>query len=79
MASLSFRRIERSGVNHRFLASCCEMVLPPAAIRTFAGRKFVEIEEDGVRKRVDVVLGIESAERVEIREGLEEGQTVVGQ
>ena len=53
--------------------------LPPAAIRTFAGRKFVEIDEDGTRKRVDVVLGIESAERVEIREGLEEGQTVVGQ
>jgi len=53
--------------------------LPPAAIRTFAGRKFVEVDEDGTRKRVDVVLGIESAERVEIREGLQEGQTVVGQ
>ena len=53
--------------------------LPPAAIRTFAGRKFVEIEEDGVRKRVDVVLGIESAERVEIKEGLKEGQIVIGQ
>lgn len=53
--------------------------LPPAAIRTFAGRKFVEVDDNGTRKRVDVVLGIESAERVEIREGLEEGQTVVGQ
>lgn len=53
--------------------------LPPAAIRTFAGRRFVEVDEDGVRKRVDVVLGIESVERVEIKDGLQEGQIVVGQ
>ena len=53
--------------------------LPQAAIRTFAGRKFVEIDENGARKRVDVVIGIESAERVEIKEGLQEGQIVVGQ
>ncbi|MHB0858339.1 MAG: efflux RND transporter periplasmic adaptor subunit [Anaerolineae bacterium] len=58
--------------------------LPPAAIRTFAGRKFVEIEDDGVRRRVDVRVGIESGERVEILEGtegdrLEEGQVVLGQ
>jgi len=53
--------------------------LPPAAIRTFAGRKFVQVEEDGRQRRVDVTIGIESAERVEITEGLEEGQVVVGQ
>ena len=53
--------------------------LPPAAIRTFAGRKFVEVDDNGTRKRVDVVLGIESAERIEIKEGLQEGQIVVGQ
>jgi len=52
--------------------------LPPAAIRTFSGRKFVVIEEEGRQRRVDVVVGIESDERVEIKEGLEEGQVVVG-
>lgn len=53
--------------------------LPPAAIRTFAGRKFVEIEEEGRRRRVDITMGIESSERVEIEAGLEEGQIVIGQ
>lgn len=52
--------------------------LPPAAIRTFSGRKFVEVEEEGRRRRVDVIVGIESADRVEIVEGLQEGQIVVG-
>ncbi len=53
--------------------------LPPAAIRTFSGRKFVVVEEEGRQQRVDVTLGIESSDRVEIEEGLEEGQVVVGQ
>jgi len=53
--------------------------LPPAAIRTFSGRKFVVVEEEGRQQRVDVTLGIESSDRVEIEEGLEEGQIVVGQ
>lgn len=53
--------------------------LPPAAIRTFAGRQFVEIEEEGRSRRADVSIGIESADRVEILDGLEEGQVVVGQ
>ncbi|MFO7916462.1 MAG: HlyD family efflux transporter periplasmic adaptor subunit [Anaerolineae bacterium] len=53
--------------------------LPPAAIRTFSGRKFAVVEEEGRQRRVDVTLGIESSDRVEIEEGLEEGQVVVGQ
>jgi len=53
--------------------------LPPAAIRTFSGRKFVVVEEDGRQRRVDVTVGIESAERVEIEDGLEAGQVVIGQ
>lgn len=53
--------------------------LPPAAIRTFAGRKFVVVEEDGRQRRVDVTVGIESAERYEIVDGLEENLIVVGQ
>ena len=54
--------------------------LPPAAIRTFQGRSFVVVQgDDGSQRRVDVRLGIESDERVEILEGLEAGQTVIGE
>jgi RND family efflux transporter MFP subunit len=52
--------------------------LPPQAIRTFEGRKFVVVEEAEGQRRVDVKLGIESEDRVEIEEGLTEGQTVIG-
>ncbi len=54
--------------------------LSPAALQTFQGRTFVIVQEpDGTQRRVDVVAGIESDERVEIVSGLEEGQIVVGQ
>jgi HlyD family secretion protein len=53
--------------------------LPPGALRTFQGRDFVFIEETGVQRRVDLQLGLRSAERVEILEGLREGQVVIGQ
>jgi len=54
--------------------------LPPAAIRTYQGRDFVVVQlADGSQKRVDVLLGIATDERVEIAAGLEEGQTVVGE
>ena len=51
----------------------------PAAIRTFEGRKFVVIQENAGQRRVDVKLGIEGEDRVEIASGLTEGQIVVGQ
>lgn len=53
--------------------------LPPGALRTFQGRDFVFIEEGGVQRRVDVQLGLRSAERVEILAGLRAGQVVIGQ
>jgi len=53
--------------------------LPPQALRNFDGRRFAVLEEDGAQRRVDVTVGIETQERVEIEEGLEEGQIVVGQ
>jgi len=53
--------------------------LPPQAIRTFEGREFVVVQEDEAQRRVDVTLGIESEDRVEIEEGLTEGQTIIGQ
>jgi len=51
--------------------------LPPAAIRTFQGRPFVIVQDGERQRRVDVELGIEGQDRVEILDGLEEGQVVV--
>ncbi|NLE46137.1 MAG: HlyD family efflux transporter periplasmic adaptor subunit [Chloroflexi bacterium] len=53
--------------------------LPPQAIRTFEGRKFVVIQEGDAQRRVDVKVGIESEDRVEILEGLTLGQVIIGQ
>jgi RND family efflux transporter MFP subunit len=53
--------------------------LPPQAIRTFEGRKFVVVQEGDGQRRIDVKIGLESEDRVEIEEGLTEGQIVVGQ
>ncbi|MHB9032395.1 MAG: efflux RND transporter periplasmic adaptor subunit [Anaerolineae bacterium] len=53
--------------------------LPPAAIRTFSGRQFVVIDDNGNQRRVDVTIGIETDDRVEIKDGLTEGQVVIGQ
>ncbi len=51
--------------------------LPASAVREFSGRRFVVVEEGGVQQRVDVVLGIEGDGRVELLEGVREGQIVV--
>jgi hypothetical protein len=52
--------------------------LPPAAVRDFSGRNFVVIQDGDTQRRVDVQLGIESSSRIEILEGVEEGNVVVG-
>jgi multidrug efflux pump subunit AcrA (membrane-fusion protein) len=52
--------------------------LPPAAIRTFEGRRFVIVQEGAGQRQVDVTIGIESEDQVEIVDGLEEGQVVIG-
>jgi multidrug efflux pump subunit AcrA (membrane-fusion protein) len=51
--------------------------LPIGAIRQFSGRNFVVIQDNGVERRVDVQLGLQGNERVEILEGLEENQRVI--
>jgi len=55
------------------------LFLPPEAIRVYQGRRFVVVREGDKRRRVDVKTGLKSDERVEIEEGLHEGQTIVGQ
>ena len=52
--------------------------LPPAAIRTFEGRKFVMVRVGDRLQKVDVKLGVEGEDRVEITDGLEEGQIIEG-
>jgi hypothetical protein len=53
--------------------------VPPQAIRLFDGRRFAVLQDGDLQRRVDVTVGIETPDRVEIKTGLDEGQTVVGQ
>jgi macrolide-specific efflux system membrane fusion protein len=52
--------------------------LPPDAIRSAGGRTFVIINSDSGPKRVDVEIGLQTRDKIEIISGLEEGQIVVG-
>jgi RND family efflux transporter MFP subunit len=51
--------------------------LPPEAINDIGGRIFVFIQDGETTRRVDVKLGLVTSERIEILEGLSEGQTIV--
>lgn len=51
--------------------------LPPQAVRTFEGRKFVVVKDDEGQRRVDVRIGLQSEDRVEVLEGVLEGETVL--
>jgi multidrug efflux pump subunit AcrA (membrane-fusion protein) len=60
------------------LASKQDVVwLPPDAIRNAGGRTFVIINSESGPKRVDVEIGLETREMVEIVSGIDEGQVVV--
>lgn len=52
--------------------------LPPDAIRSAGGRTFVIINSASGPQRVDIEIGLQTRDRVEIVSGLEEGQLVVG-
>jgi hypothetical protein len=52
--------------------------LPPAAIRSFQNRSFVVVDTPDGEQIHDVVLGLETDERVEIVSGVEVGMIVVG-
>jgi len=52
--------------------------LPPDAIRSAGGRTFVIINSDSGPKRVDVEIGLQTRDMVEIVSGLTEGQVVLG-
>lgn len=52
--------------------------LPPDAIRSAGGRTFVIINSDNGPQRVDIEIGLQTRDRVEILSGLEQNQVVVG-
>ena len=52
--------------------------LPPQAIHTLDERKFVVVKDGDALLHVDVTLGIQGDDRIEIEEGLIEGQIVIG-
>jgi multidrug efflux pump subunit AcrA (membrane-fusion protein) len=54
------------------------LLLPPATIRSFRGRDFVIVQEGDQQRRVDVRIGLESDECVEVIGDLQEGDQVVG-
>jgi RND family efflux transporter MFP subunit len=53
--------------------------LPPAAIREVGGLTFVIVNGTAGPKRINVDVGLQTADRVEINSGLTEGQVVIGQ
>ena len=55
------------------------LYLPPEGIRIYQGRRFVVIQDGDSRRRVDVKVGLKSEDRVEIEEGVEEGDIILGQ
>jgi multidrug efflux pump subunit AcrA (membrane-fusion protein) len=52
--------------------------LPPAAIRTFQNRTFVALQTPDGSRAVDVQLGLQTDERIEILSGVNEGDVVEG-
>ncbi len=52
--------------------------LPPAAIREFNGRLFVVVQEGESQKRLDVKIGLQNENQIEIVSGVSEGQLVIG-
>jgi RND family efflux transporter MFP subunit len=53
------------------------LVIPISALRTYMGRKYVQILDGETRREVDVDTGLQTATDVEILKGLEEGQQVI--
>jgi HlyD family secretion protein len=54
------------------------LVLPTTAIRTFGGRRFVDLlTADGLHREVDITVGISDDTNTEITKGLNEGDKVI--
>ena len=55
------------------------LVLPDSAVRRFAGRTFVIVQDGAGEKRIDIKTGLETGGQVEVLEGIQEGDVVIGQ
>lgn len=55
------------------------LMLPVEAVREFSGRTFVMVEEGEMQVSIDIKTGLTDGIMIEILEGLEEGQIIVGQ
>lgn len=53
--------------------------LPPEAIRTFQNRTFVVVQTPDGERVVDITIGLQTDDRVEIETGLSENDIIVGQ
>ena len=53
--------------------------LPPEAVRSFEGRRFVVVRSDKGDRRQTVKVGIETTDKVELLEGVNAGDVIVGQ
>ena len=54
------------------------LLIPISTLREFQGRTYVRVLEGVQRREVDVKVGVRTDTRVEVLEGLESGQTVIG-
>lgn len=53
--------------------------LPPDAVRAFEGRRFVVVREGERERRQTVAVGIQTDDKLEITDGVKQGDIIVGQ
>ena len=75
---LELRMNARHSVRIVLEESSDTLTIPRSALREFNDRTYVRVLEGESRREVDVRTGIENDTRVEILEGLEEGDLVIG-
>jgi RND family efflux transporter MFP subunit len=55
------------------------LILPNVALRSFGGRRYVQITSAGRKREIDVEVGVVTQTETEIVKGLKEGDKVIGQ
>lgn len=68
---------EQAVISVTLRASEDALLMPKGALRTAMGQTYVQALVDGVRKELDVEVGIETATQVEVLSGLSEGMQVI--
>jgi multidrug efflux pump subunit AcrA (membrane-fusion protein) len=53
------------------------IVIPKSALFKYTTRRYVQVMEEGIKKERDVLVGIETATKVQILEGLSEGEEII--